>query len=302
MSNKETTTNVYISNNKISVLTGSYAKNLLSVRNIYEAPLEEGAILNGTIMNDFAIKDTLTHLWEDNGISKSNIQLVVSANNMTVKLMSLPQFDEKTAVSLIKQEFQDMDDIKDLLVDYTIINPKNEDGSCTILAVLSSKQIIEAYIKIFQEVGIGLASIDIVQNALIKLARIFEYLEHKTYVFFLMDGGTLMQYMFTDNRYIMTRRSRIFSDPSDDSFEQEVSMTINSIIQFHKSEQTGTELTDFFLCGFPAETEYLFDQFAQNFGVKVQSFPLFKETELVFPEDKNPGDYIVPLGGMIRYE
>jgi len=301
MSKKEVGAYVYISNNKIQVLTGMYAKNKIQVRQVYEEELEEGSILNGIIMNNYALQETLTEMWTKNNLPTKPVYLIVNGSSITVKPLKIPQTPEKNIPGLIKSEFRDMEEIQNLLVDYSIVNPKMEDGSCSILAVLSTKDFINSYVELFQNAKIELESIDLMQNALIKIMKRLKYTQNKTFTVFILDNNMLMQCLFANNNFIMTRRSRILADPSDSEFAREIGQDINSIIQFHKSEQTGTEITDFFLCGFSQEAYALFDEFARNFGVKVQAFPEYLPTEIILPEGQNPSNVIIPLGGMIRY-
>lgn len=65
---KGVSAHVYITNNKIQVLTGSCVKNKLQVVNFYEEPLEEGCILNGIIMNNYSLQNTLTQMWQKNNL------------------------------------------------------------------------------------------------------------------------------------------------------------------------------------------------------------------------------------------
>lgn len=301
MSKKEVGAYVYISNNKIQVLTGMYAKNKIQVRQVYEEELEEGSILNGIIMNNYALQETLTEMWTKNNLPTKPVYLIVNGSSITVKPLKIPQTPEKNIPGLIKSEFRDMEEIQNLLVDYSIVNPKMEDGSCSILAVLSTKDFINSYVELFQNAKIELESIDLAQNALIKIMKRLKSTQNKTFTVFILDNNMLMQCLFANNNFIMTRRSRILADPSDSEFAREIGQNINSIIQFHKSKQIGTEITDFFLCGFSQEAYALFDEFARNFGVKVQAFPEYLPTEIILPEGQNPSNVIIPLGGMIRY-
>ncbi|MCC8110344.1 MAG: pilus assembly protein PilM [Ruminococcus sp.] len=301
MSKKEVGAYVYISNNKIQVLTGMYAKNKIQVRQVYEEELEEGSILNGIIMNNYALQETLTEMWTKNNLPTKPVHLIVNGSSITVKPLKIPQTPKKNIPGLIKSEFRDMEEIQNLLVDYSIVNPKMEDGSCSILAVLSTKDFINSYMELFQNAKIELESIDLMQNALIKITKRLKYTQNKTFTVFILDNNMLIQCLFANNNFIMTRRSRILTDPSDSEFVHEIGQNINSIIQFHKSEQTGTEITDFFFCGFSQEAYALFDEFARNFGVKVQAFPEYLPTEIILPEGQNPSNVIIPLGGMIRY-
>lgn len=298
---KDISVYVYITNSKIQVVTGSCVKNKLQVQNFYEEPLEEGCILNGIIMNNYSLQNTLSEMWKKYNLPSRGVTLVVNGSSITVKPLKIPQVQAKNIPGFIRTEFKDMDNIQNLLMDYSVVNPKNADGSCSILAVLSTREFITSYIELFKEAKIELEVIDLVQNCLIKMMKRLKSLQNKTYTVFILDKNMLMQCLFSNNDFIMTRRSRILADPADPGFEREVGQNINSIIQFNKSEQTGSDITELYLCGFPSGTEEMFPRYAENFGVQVQAFPDFLPNELILPQNMNPADFIVLLGSMIRY-
>lgn len=187
-----------------------------------------------------------------------------------------------------------------MLVDYSVVNPKNQDGSCSILAVLSTKEFVTSYISLFKEAKIELDVIDLVQNCLIKMMKRLKSLQNKTYAVFILDKNMLMQCLFSNDNFVMTRRSRILADPADEGFEREVGQNINSIIQFNKSEQTGADITDIFLCGFPGDSVQMFP-LCKQFRRDRPGFPEYQPGELGLSEGMNPGDFIVLLGSLIRY-
>ena len=165
----------------------------------------------------------------------------------------------------------------------------------------STREFITSYISLFKEAKIELEVIDLVQNCLIKMMKRLKSLQGKTYAVFILDKNMLMQCLFSNDNFVMTRRSRILADPTDEGFEREVGQNINSIIQFNKSEQTGSDITDVYLSGFPEDVVQIFPHFAENFGVNVRAFPEFLPTELTVPLEMNPSEYTVLLGSMIRY-
>ena len=109
-----------------------------------------------------------------------------------------------------------------MLVDYSVVTPKNPDGSCSILAVVSTREFITSYISLFKEAKIELEVIDLVQNCLIKMMKRLKSLQGKTYAVFILDKNMLMQCLFSNDNFVMTRRSRILADPTDEGFEREV--------------------------------------------------------------------------------
>ena len=292
---------VYISNNKIQVLLGSYAKNRLQVQSICEEPLEEGCILNGIIMNAFSLQNTITQMWQKYNLPAKGVHLVVNGSSVTVKPMKIPQTAPKNVPGLIRTEFRDMENIQNLIVDYSVTNLKNPDGTCSILAVLYTKEFIMSYVNLFKEAKIDLEVIDLVQNCLIKLMKRFKSLQGKTYAVFILDKNMLMQCLFSNDNFVMTRRSRILAEPEDPGFEREIGQNINSIIQFNKSEQTGSDITEFYLSGFPDAAVPLFPRFEENFHVQVRTFPEYTPAEITLPENMRPAEYCILLGSLIRY-
>lgn len=292
---------VYISNNKIQVLLGSHAKNRLQVQSVCEEPLEEGCILNGIIMNAFSLQNTITQMWQKYNLPAKGVHLVVNGSSVTVKPMKIPQTAPKNVPGLIRTEFRDMENIQNLIVDYSVTNLKNPDGTCSILAVLSTKEFIMSYVNLFKEAKIDLEVIDLVQNCLIKLMKRFKSLQGKTYAVFILDKNMLMQCLFSNDNFVMTRRSRILAEPEDPGFEREIGQNINSIIQFNKSEQTGSDITEFYLSGFPDAAVPLFPRFEENFHVQVRTFPEYTPAEITLPENMRPAEYCILLGSLIRY-
>lgn len=292
---------VYISNNKIQVLLGSHVKNRLQVQSVCEEPLEEGCILNGIIMNAFSLQNTITQMWQKYNLPSKGVHLVVNGSSVTVKPMKIPQTAPKNIPGLIRTEFRDMENIQNLIVDYSVTNLRNPDGTCSILAVLSTKEFIMSYVNLFKEAKIDLEVIDLVQNCLIKLMKRFKSLQGKTYAVFILDKNMLMQCLFSNDNFVMTRRSRILAEPEDPGFEREIGQNINSIIQFNKSEQTGSDITEFYLSGFPDAAVPLFSRFEENFHVQVRTFPEYTPAEITLPENMRPAEYCILLGSLIRY-
>lgn len=299
---KELTAHVYISNRAVQVITAGESKNnKLHVAAYYEEQFEEGSILNGIIMNSYALQNTITDMWKKYNLPVKDVRLVVNGSSITTKHMKIPQIAPKNIPGFIRTEFKDLDNIQNMLIDYSVVVPRNADGSCSIFAVLSPREFITSYIDLFRESKIELSVIDLQQNAVIKLMKHFKSLIDKTYAVFILDRNTLVECLFSNNDFVMTRRSRIFAAPEEDSFRREIGQHINSIIQFNKSEQTGSDITDIFLCGFPRNGADLTPQYSQNFGINIVAFPEFTAAELSHPENFNPSAAVELLGSMIRY-
>ena len=129
MKKKDVSAHVYITNSKIQVLMGSCVKNKLQVVNCYEEPLEEGCILNGIIMNNYSLQNTLTEMWQKYNLPTKGVTLVVNGSSITVKPLKVPQIAPKNVPGFIRGELRDIEGIQNMLVDYSVVTPKNPDGS-----------------------------------------------------------------------------------------------------------------------------------------------------------------------------
>ena len=299
---KELTAYVYISNNSVKVITAVPSKkNKINISAFYEESFEEGCILNGIIMNSFVLKDLIADMWKKHNLPTKNIYLVVNGSSITTKHMKIPQMAPNSVVSFIRTEFKDMDGIQNMLIDYSVIVPKNQDGSCSIFAVISTKEFVSSYIDLFHELKIEIGVIDLQQNCIIKLMKSMKSLTDKTFAVAILENNTLIECLFSNNDFVTTRRSRIFSTPEEDTFQREIGQHINSLIQFQKAEQTGAEITEFFLCGFPDNAAGLTGYYSENFGIKVADFPVYQPGDITAPEGFNPSHYIELLGAVARY-
>ena len=117
MKKKDVSAHVYITNSKIQVLMGSCVKNKLQVVNCYEEPLEEGCILNGIIMNNYSLQNTLTEMWQKYNLPAKGVTLVVNGSSITVKPLKVPQIAPKNVPGFIRGELRDIEGIQNMLVD-----------------------------------------------------------------------------------------------------------------------------------------------------------------------------------------
>ncbi|MCD8220494.1 MAG: pilus assembly protein PilM [Ruminococcus sp.] len=176
---------------KIQVLLGGYVKNRVQVESFYEQELEEGTILNGMIMNSYSLQSSLSEMRKAHNLPTKSVFLTVNGSSITVKPIKVPQAVPKNVSGLIRTEFREMENIQNLLIDYSVINSKNADGSSSILAALSTREFIMNYVDLFREAKIELGIIDLLQNCLIKLMRHLKSMQNKTYAIFMLDQSTM---------------------------------------------------------------------------------------------------------------
>lgn len=109
---------------KIQVLLGGYVKNRVQVESFYEQELEEGTILNGMIMNSYSLQSSLSEMRKAHNLPTKSVFLTVNGSSITVKPIKVPQAVPKNVSGLIRTEFREMENIQNLLIDYSVINSK----------------------------------------------------------------------------------------------------------------------------------------------------------------------------------
>lgn len=289
-------TTVYVANDSVRVMSGRIANGKISISQCALMPLSEGAILNGVLLNAGQIQTVLSNIFDTYHLAKHGVRLVVDGQNVNTRILKLPLMQPKKLMPVIEGEFQDL--LSDnSLIDYSIINPKNDEGNATILAVQTQRDFIQSYVNLFGEIKVELECIDIAANSVMKLMKHLKSNAGRTYALMVLDHNSLVQFLFVDNEFIMTRRSRILSDLGTTAFDDELFKNINTMIQFNKSQRTGRDITDIFLCGMPPAIQKKFPQYTDAFGVQVASFPQITN-EITLPQGIDPTYWVYNLGCM----
>lgn len=289
-------TSVYIGNDSIKLMYGQVASNKIQIKSCVREPLEEGLILNGVLLNPGVIQTKLDELFKNSGIPKKSIHLVIDGSAVSVKTLNVPLMPPKKMFPVIQNEFTDIN-LTGMMIDYSIITPKNEEGSATIMASIVQREFVENYVKLFREIKAELEWIDISANCIMKLCRKIKALSGTTFTLMNMDRNMLIQTLFVNNTFKMVKRSRILSQIGTEEFDREIAKNIMNMIQFNRSEKTGSDIGCAYLCGFPEEQRQFFIQYREALGVDVTSFPVVSN-EIVMPVGMQPTDWVYNLGSM----
>ena len=96
---------VFLSNTNIQIAVGSSAGNGVKVSKLYSAPLPEGAVLNGVVMDRDLVTDTIKSAWQQYKLSKSEVMLILNSPQLRANRIDAPiQADKKTTDYIARAE------------------------------------------------------------------------------------------------------------------------------------------------------------------------------------------------------
>lgn len=296
---------IFISTENIQVIKGSCDKSdMIKVDDFKNYSLLEGAMINGVITDEQAVKDVLEQIKQE-GVNTA--RLVLDSGQIIVKNLTVPFLKKKEILEVVKDELASVDqNHEDLVYDYSVLQDKFEDEQTggEILCCGIERKLLSSYIDLFDNVGIKLKSVDVSVNALQKLTQELVDFEHKTYIISVIDGNNLSSYLFEDNHYTFSNRTRLFSERGTEAFTLEMNSNISQLLQFNKAKRSPYTIECTYFCGLRDDEEpMVFESIKQNLNIGSQPFP---NSKIVYLTDASKGftfqlhDYIYPVGSLIR--
>ena len=288
-------TSVYISNGSVHVVKGNAAGRKVNIQSINETDIAEGCILNGVITDPAGLKQSL----ESARIDAKNINVVIDGSSVITKLIEVPMLkDQKSLISIIADNFQDIENRENMITDYMVLDPKNEAGGATVLATMVERDFLTEYIELFQSLGLKIESIDIALACMIKYIMNINRLFEETFVYAVVDRNMLMLTLFVDGNYRFSRRVRLMADLNNkDELFDELARVLMNLIQFNKSEKTNHDITDFYFSGFLPEGHEFYHRLTDAVGVNVAAAS--PPEEIKFKGTENVNDFVYAIGNLI---
>lgn len=288
-------TSVYISNGSVHVVKGNAAGRKVSIQSINETDIAEGCILNGVITDPAGLKQSL----ESARIDAKSINVVIDGSSVITKLIEVPMLkDQKSLISIIADNFQDIENRENMITDYMVLDPKNEAGGATVLATMVERDFLTEYIELFQSLGLKIESIDIALACMIKYIMNINRLFEETFVYAVVDRNMLMLTLFVDGNYRFSRRVRLMADLNNkDELFDELARVLMNLIQFNKSEKTNHDITDFYFSGFLPEGHEFYHRLTDAVGVNVAAAS--PPEEIKFKGTENVNDFVYAIGNLI---
>lgn len=295
---------IFISNHNIQIVKGSCDKNdMIKINDYKEYKLDEGCMINGVITDEQPVREILETI-KANGVNSAI--LVIDSGQIIVKNMNIPILKKKEIMKIVRDELASVDQsYEDLIYDYSVLRKNYEEqAGGEILCCGLERKLLVSYVDLFKSVGIKLTAVDISVNALQKLTQELPDLEHQTYIVSILDGNNVSSYLFEDNHYTFSNRSRLFSDRGTNAFIMEMNSNISQLIQFNKSKRSLYTIDRAYFCGLEdGEEPMVFENIRRNLNIDAQVFP---NSKVVYVTDKTLEyefelhDAVYPVGSLIR--
>lgn len=289
---------IYISNENISVISAEVKRDVLRVEDYFHIPLKEGTILNGVIIDDQEMKNSLKQVY-DRGIHEA--ALIVDSAKILAKTASVPRMNEKEVLQFVKDELSAVDEnSEDIVYDFAYLGEDDSaKGASKILCVGIERKFIESYLDVFNDAGIAILGIDYAISVLINLVKELHGFLDKTYAISQVDGQNLISVLFINNEYALTNRSRIFATRGTPDFENEVMNAVSQLKQFASSSQQDLPMSDIYFFGLEEKEEVeLFERVRSTLNLMANRLPSSKAIYAVKNNDTvfDVNDYAYPIG------
>lgn len=265
-------TAVYLGNDRIQIVNGTAKRGRLKIKYAYSEPMPERIIINGIITDDVWLRERLLALKAEKKLPRGKVDLVVDGGDILIKTAVVPTVNEKKMKKLVAGEFAEaVTDQGSKLYDYSVLTPKNPDGiGGTVLCTAADRAFVESYIDLFTGINKNIRTIRLGLDCIISLCGGLEELSGRTCIVLLLDGITLVSTLFVNGSYFFSQRTRLLEERGTNESAAELNNRISYIAQFNKSQNSGGEISDVYLCGQTPKESGLAAELARLTGFEVQ--------------------------------
>lgn len=263
---------VYLSTSGLQMIQGNIEKNKIHISSYKNYAFIEGTMLDGKVLDEQSVINALLEL-KKNNIDK--VKLVVDSGQILLKSTMLPKVNHQQLIQFVRDEFVEVEgQYQDLLYDYAVLKDEVpfKDGQLVLCAALE-REFIKSYLDLFEQANIIVTSIDLLTNAVIKLAESIDELKNKSYVISSINGQDVNHYLFIHGQYEITNRTRIFSQRGTVSFITELSNSLTKLLQFVKGTYKDEVLSMVYFAGLETyEEELLMTTISSNLDINTACF------------------------------
>ena len=293
------TVSVFLSNRSIQVALGTGSKSRIKVKHFFSDDIPEGTILNGTIINEKALEDTIRGTWSRHNIKAKNVNLVVNSPHLVARRIEMPIMTGFKCSNYVRNEAdeKDISRFTDPVLGWYLIGRKQ--STQIVVSETSERDFIETYMRIFEKVGIKLDSIHGGINLSVNMLQ--AEIGQKTAVYMIIDGMTLTTMLFAKGGYINNLSTRIYAMPGSPEFPQEIRNAVSSIRQFAKTQQIDEDITDIYISGLSRlEMQALEAGLAElNMGDSIKAASCPSNVSVAQGKERF-GDYIFSFAGLFE--
>ena len=240
---------VFLSNTNLQVAVGSATAGGVRVSKLFSAPLPEGAVLNGVVMDQDLVTQTLKTAWDLNKLPKGEITLIVNSPQLRASRIDAPIISDKKTTEYISRETAESDygRFQNPITGWYVVSKNNKAKTRHIIYETAETEFVENYVSIFEKVGLKLSSI---HNG-VQLATEFftKQVAGKNVIYMILDGNSLVTIFFAEGKYYYDSTSRVFAQPGTSEFAREIYSSVSSIRQFISAQRLNVTVNDVVFAG-----------------------------------------------------
>ena len=240
---------VFLSNTNIQIATGSSSAGGVKVSKLFSAPLPEGAILNGVVMDPDMVRETIKSVWQENKLPKSEVTLIINSPQLRANRIDAPLLSDKKTTEFIGRASADTEygRFNSPVTGWYVVSKNAKAKTQHVIYETAESEFVDKYVDIFDKAGLKLKSI---HNG-VQLATEFftKQASGKTVIYMILDGKSLVTIFFAEGKYYYDSTTRVFAQPGTPEFAREIYSSISSIRQFISAQRLNDTVRDVYMAG-----------------------------------------------------
>lgn len=164
---------VDIGSGTVKIVELKTKKNRYSLKSVQEAPVEEGVMADGMIMDYSEVVNSLKRAYETGGFSHNKVGVSLKgAQTVSRKITVLADGPEELEDSFLWEADQYINkDIEEVSIDFSVIKQEKDQGVCTVVMSAAEDVMITDYISVLNSAAMEPAVIDLEVFALVNIHR-----------------------------------------------------------------------------------------------------------------------------------
>lgn len=173
-----------------------------------------------------------------------------------------------------------------------------------VFAQVVSRQYVQNYIELFQNLGITIESVEGARVAMLRLLEIAPLGNGMNSIIQMVDDITMLDVLVSDGRVEYCSRKRLFADRTTPSFAVEVARSLENILQFaqaHHLSESG--INQVYISGLESEELSVYMDSVERINAAISVNPLQIENFVNITSRPNNGesfaDFSIAIGGLL---
>lgn len=263
---------LYLADDRLLLVKSRSNKKLLTIEASWQQQLPQGTILNGIINNSDALIEGLVELKKQAKLSATKVMLVIDSSQIMAKTLSVPlSLTSKETAGVVRTELSGLDSSdRDLIFDYSELVPTQQQE---LLCFGIERTFVEQLTELFEKAGIKLAGITSALSSCVQMVQFLPELSKLSFILCVLDGQTVVTYLFAGGRYLMNARSRLITERGTPAVLGELLGRVSSMLQFSQSNKTAEPAQTVYFCGLEPNEEPGCRVVADTFNITAKPLP-----------------------------